>query len=332
MLPSGPVVHADSVQSGRTNAATKDRLAPTLTYDQTHGHRALEGKWQPGVPADRRLGSKRLRDSASTLGDFELSAARVVARYLGERVELIDDGSADALVDGRIVYHDRAPGVFEVVTNTDPKWAATYDAIRRREFEVRTARVTRHWQAHLRRSLNLRTLEAQAPPLLAQLESAGLLFERYSELDDLAPTGDVAIGKLAKLGIASLYSRSLLSGEEPRLQIIPEGTGGFARDDWSGFHRELSSILHGTALGDVRSKLAACAASVRHIFLGLTMTSSRDLNYWLKADQNSLPTDPPALPWEATHLWIWGMYPIGRVLAWFPGQGWFDPSANWATE
>ena len=291
-----------------------------------------EGEWQPGLPADRRLASKRLRDAASTLGDFEFSAARVVARYLGERVELTDDGSSDALVDGRIVYDDRAAGVFEVVTNTDPKWAATYDAIRRRGFEVRTERLTRRWQAHLGRSCNLQALEAQAPPLLAQLESAGLLFERYSELDDFACAGDVAIGQLARLGIASLYSRPLLSGEKPRMQIVPEGTGGFARDDWSGFQRELSDILHGTALGDVRTKLAACVATERHIFLGLTMTSSWDLNYWLKADQKPLPTDPPALPWEATHLWIWGMYPIGRVLAWFPGQGWFDPSANWATE
>lgn len=304
----------------------------SLTYDQTHGHRALGGEWQPGVPAGRRLASKRLRDAASTLGDFEFSAARVVARYLGDRVELIGDGSSDALADGRIVYDDRPSGVFEVVTNTDPKWAATYDAIGRRGFEVRTETLTRRWQAHLGRSCNLRTLEAQAPPRLAQLESAGLLFERYCELNDLACAGDVAIEQLARLGIASLHSRPLLPGEEPRLQIIPEGTSGFARDDWSGFHRELSSILHGTALGDVRSKLAACVASERHIFLGLTMTSSWDLNYWLKADQKPLRTDPPALPWEATHLWIWGMYPIGRVRAWFPGQGWFDPSANWATE
>ncbi len=290
-----------------------------------------EGEWQPGIPADRRLASKRLRDANSTLGDFEFSAARVVARYLGERVELIDDGSSDALVDGRIVYDDRPAGVFEVVTDTDPKWAATYDAIRRRGFEVRTETPRRRWQAHLGRSCNLRTLEDQAPALLAQLESAGLFFDRHCELDDHTRAGDVAIDKLARLGITSLYSRPLLADEEPRLQIIPEGTGGFAKDDWSGFQYELSSILHGTALGDVRSKLAACVASERHIFLGLTMTSSWDLNYWLKAEQKRLPTASPELPWEATHLWIWGMYPIGRVLGWFPGQGWFDPSTNWAT-
>ena len=109
-----------------------------------------EGEWRPGLPVDRRLASKRLRDADSTLGDFEFSAARVVARYLGEQVELIDDGNSDAIVDGRIVYDDRPAGVFEVVTDTDPKWAATYDEIRRRRFEVRTGALTRRWQALVR--------------------------------------------------------------------------------------------------------------------------------------------------------------------------------------
>ena len=86
-----------------------------------------EGEWQPGIPADRRLASKRLRDANSTLGDFEFSAARVVARYLGERVELIDDGSSDALVDGRIVYHDRPVELGPQPPNFDHGWGLKLD-------------------------------------------------------------------------------------------------------------------------------------------------------------------------------------------------------------
>ena len=50
--------------------------------------------------------------------------------------------------------------------------------------------------------------------------------------------------------------------------------GDFESSVARGFQRELSEILHGAALADVHTKLAACVATERHIFLGLTMTSS----------------------------------------------------------
>ena len=275
--------------------------------------------WKPGTPVDYRSSAKRLRSFKSTHGDFELAAARVIARCLGQRIELVDDGSAGALLDGRIVYGDRPPGVFEVVTDTDPVAAATYEEIRERGFKIRTDDLTRHWRAELSHSCDLRRLEAEAPGMLEKLELAGDLFEQHRSPENSGEVdGDVS-GTLARLGVTSLFSRPLRVGEAPFLRILPEGTGGFAENDWSGFQRELSKILHAPALADVRAKLGGSGAKERHIFLGLTMSSSWHLNFWLKVDrQPHLPKDPPELPGEATHLWVWGLLPVGRVLAWFP--------------
>ena len=63
-----------------------------------------------GVPIDLRSATKRLSAAASTHGDVEFDAARVVARCLGQTVEIIDDGSRDALVDILITYDIGATG------------------------------------------------------------------------------------------------------------------------------------------------------------------------------------------------------------------------------
>lgn len=51
------------------------------------------------------------RIDAGHLGDFELAAARVVARLTGERVVLQGDNSAPGMVDLRIDNKDKPPGL-----------------------------------------------------------------------------------------------------------------------------------------------------------------------------------------------------------------------------
>lgn len=126
-----------------------------------------------GVPIDRRSEKQRRGAGASTNADFELMAARVIARHLGERVELVDDGSTDSRVDIYIRYLDDTLGAVEVVTDTSKQWAATYNEIRKREFKVPSPSLARRWYLYLRRDCTLSRLEQDGPHLLVELEATG---------------------------------------------------------------------------------------------------------------------------------------------------------------
>ena len=82
-------------------------------------------EFRPGYPIDHRLPRKVARLLNGPGGDFECSAARVVARLTGERVVLQDDGSRAGMADIRIEYADRSPGYVEVWTDIEPGYAAT---------------------------------------------------------------------------------------------------------------------------------------------------------------------------------------------------------------
>lgn len=287
--------------------------------------------WVPGVPIDRRRDAQRLRASRSVLGDFEHTAARVMAKLLGERVELIDDGSSDGLVDICIRFADNDLGYVEVVVDMDPRWARTASDVRDRHYELAAGDLSRRWWIWVARTARLSVLEPHVVPLLAQLEEAGLVFERPAELDTLTATPEAAT-RLVEFGVIELTSRSLANGEEPAIHLRCEGTGGYAEDDWDGFLEEVARLTRSSRLADCRSKLRATGSAERHLFIGTTFTSKWSLNFWLGGEHTATPDRAPGLPEEVTHLWLWGPIPSGRVLAWFPDRGWFDPHLHWATK
>lgn len=92
-------------------------VVPALNVRPAPDH---DGEWTPGVPVDFRTPEQLRRARGSVLGDFEHAAARVIARYLGQRVDLIDDGRRNRQVDIRIHYANGNVGVAEVVIDVDP--------------------------------------------------------------------------------------------------------------------------------------------------------------------------------------------------------------------
>src|SRR5690242_7178583 len=93
--------------------------------------------YRPGYPIDLRTDSMRSRAERGHLGDFELAAARVVARSTGQRVILQDDNSSPSMVDLRI-ESDSEPrndivGYVEVVTDIDPPYSELVSAVRKAE-------------------------------------------------------------------------------------------------------------------------------------------------------------------------------------------------------
>jgi len=248
---------------------------------------------------------------------------------MGERVLLIDDGSADSMPDIRIEYGNGRVGLVEVVLDMDPASAASYAAVREREFKINGSGLTRFWFVWLEPEAKLRSLDKKLKPILARLEAdAWPLNERIEVADVSRASPEVrrGAGLLANLGV---HAASCLIGPAPEIQLVPSGMGG-AQEEWTAFQSELDRILHSDKLSDVRRKLVNADGVERHVFLGATFSSSWSINYWLLDSETELPSSPPRLPDELTHLWVWGT-PLGRVLGWFPDRGWFDPSTDWAT-
>ena len=284
-----------------------------------------------GIPVDSRRPSQRERASRSANGDFEPRAARVIARTLGQRVELVDHGSRDSLVDIHIRYDNGKLGVVEVVTDTDNAWAASYSAIFAREFSLCPDGLERIWHLALHRQSKLGELETAAATLLAKLEALRTPVGQVTLVNVTDPDVDASIRRLVKLGVARLYSRLPQTDESSAIHLTPEGAGGYPEADWGRFNDQLNQIVRSDRLADVRRKLATGDADERHIFLATNWSSSWALNYWLKAEITELPDQAPNLPDPISHLWLWSLVPGKRALVWCPQTGWFNPQENWAT-
>jgi hypothetical protein len=285
--------------------------------------------YRPGYPVDVRSEKQRRAASRSVTGDFEKGAARVVARYTGERVLLVDDGSSDSMPDVRIEYGDGRLGLVEVVLDMDPAWAATYTGVRKREFNIDSDGLTRFWFVWLKPHSNLRSLDQKLVPVLARLEADTWPLNERVEVADASSASPGVRHDMDLLDSLGVHAASCRIDATPGIQLVPSGMGG-AREEWAAFHDELDRILHSDELSDVRRKLASTQVAERHVFLGVTFSSSWSMNYWLSDGKVELPPSTPRVPVELTHIWVWGT-PLGRVLGWFPDRGWFDPSAKWAT-
>jgi hypothetical protein len=284
---------------------------------------------EPGYPVDHRTDSMRERRSRSHLGDFELAAARVVARLTGERVVLQDDNSAHGMVDIRIDHRDRAPGYVEVVTDIDPAYSAMADLVRGQN-EIPAADLGRVWFVTVSAKAHVRTLTRDLPERLHGVQQSGALFEIVHWQQHLDGHPSDQVRELAALGVVRLASRPVQPDEAGRILLSGEGTGGPAALDWAAFDDWLTDYLHDHLRADVRRKLAATGVTERHVFIGVSFSTRWAAYHALSDDYCGLPDRPPRLPVEVTHLWVWS-YPVGRCIAWFPDTGWLDPVAHWAT-
>ncbi|GIG63261.1 hypothetical protein Lfu02_76330 [Longispora fulva] len=285
--------------------------------------------YQPGYPIDCRTASMRDRAARGHLGDFEYAAARVMARFTGERVVIQDDNSVNGMADLRIDYRDGVAGFAEVVTDIDRDYSAMVSAVRNNQ-QIPAPALGRIWWVTLSARAQLRNLTKALPNKLLAVQQSGALFEIVHWEQHLESHASDAVRDLASLGVVQLASRQVQPDEDGKILIHGEGTGGPAELNWTAFTEWLTQFLFGTQQADVRRKLAATNAEERHAFVGASFSTPWAAYHSLSDDYRELPTEHPELPAEITHLWVWS-YPLGRCIAWFPDDGWFDPSTRWAT-
>jgi len=289
--------------------------------------------FDPGYPVDLRSTAQRLKAAKSVFADFEQAAARVVARFTGERVVLQDDNKLARTTDLRVECEDGRLAVVEIVIDTDPRHAELVEQVTRRSFAI-TAKVplTRTWFATVSAKCSLKTLERELPPLLAQSERDGEhLFEAFMEPDQLKAMTSPLVARLVDLGVLTINSAPLRDGRPTKVRITPEGMGGPIHVPWEEFTQGLDNLLRSERLGDVWEKLKLAKADEHHLFLGVSHSSPWAINWAVDHNQRELPPDSPQLPPPVSHLWLMPIPLSLRSIAWFPERGWIDLCRNWAT-
>lgn len=245
---------------------------------------------------------------------------------------LQDDGTKDHMPDIRIEHLDRSPAYAEVWTDTDPRYAAMEARLMKPgnqlPLELTEPTLSRVWWISVSGATNIDRLQAEIGTILSELERAGITFERVG---GLASYDDSRVARLVHHGVVRVSSRQCISGEIGMIRFHPAGISGSPAISWNAVVTWLRRTLSSARLDDVRSKLAATDATERHLFLGVTYSSPSDVFFALDDYDQSLPSEPPDLPREITHLWLMRASPAGRCIAWFPDWGWFDVSKRWAT-
>jgi hypothetical protein len=284
----------------------------------------------PGYPLDLRDQSKIACLPGSPLGDFELAAARVVARRTGERVIIQDDGTGSRVADLRVENSDSTVSFVEITADLDSSYGAMHAAINGQGWETNRPALTRTWWLTLSGACNVKQLLRSIEQILADMAAAGELYEQAS--DSLDPNDGVGVRRLVRLGVVGLSSRACRPGESGTVHLRPDGITGPTVIDWAVVSSWIDTTLHSAKLADVRRKLAKTCAIQRHLFLGVTFTSPGEVYFALSLDERGLPQTTPQLPDEITHLWLSQVPMLGRCIAWFPALGWHDVAYHWATD
>lgn len=103
-----------------------------------------------------------------------------------------------------------------------------------------------------------------------------------------------------------------------------ERVGGVVATSGDAVSLWVGEFLSAPQQADVRVKLRRSQADERHAFVILPgfNIAPFGVNDLLWREDGPLPTAPPALPEEITHVWLVATWRIGRGLRWSRVQGW----------
>jgi hypothetical protein len=276
-----------------------------------------------GYPDDLRTHDQRRRAAESILGDVEASAARVVARLLGEAVVLQDDNSEPHTPDIRIHYADGRTGYVEVVSDIDPRYAEAWEQIVRRGFNLPADGLSKRWFITLSPDGRFSRIDRELPRLLSSVEEASVEHPSFSQCD---------LEVLRSLGVVDAVWFESSRAAPPLLRISLIGATGPADvpPDW--FSEALDQTIASGRIADVWPKLAnAVDADEWHVFLVPTASSRWPLYHMLRPDSCHLPIAQPTLPEPVTGLWLMNCPLAVRCLRWSPTAGWLDTREHWRT-
>ena len=219
-------------------------LTKIVHRDAALGHDiVVSHDFSPEYPIDQRSERRRRHAAEGPVADFEGMAARVLARFTGERVVIQDDGSQAAMPDIRIDYSTRPPAYVEAVVDVDSSYAAM--AAKIWKLEPLPADLT--WTVHLTsRAPRLSQLRTRLPQILGSLHNA--------------PEPEV-IQELDRLGVRVTGPWEPRPGETGKIHLRPEGVFGDRELRWGALLDWIAEFLESDDAEDVRRKLATTGAA-----------------------------------------------------------------------
>ncbi|MBF5000707.1 hypothetical protein IRT45_26565 [Nocardia sp. BSTN01] len=254
----------------------------------------------------------------------EYAARLIVEANTEYQLEVIDDGSADGLVDYRLLDRDgRMVGALEVGRNTVQAARGSEKAYWNKVAGGRrVAGLTKTWLVLCERDeTRFNRLLAALAPLLAELESTARTYVDAGRAHPFGGLDQSVDWKLKALGVLSV---SCVDPRGDGPEVFIESLSGYrsalgAETTVGEVEIWLSST--GSDQQGARRKLSATAMPERHMFVWVD-------HYHVQASRGlaepELPARDPVMPGEITHLWLAadsGLRGIGGW-HWSPTQRW----------
>jgi hypothetical protein len=255
------------------------------------------------------------------LGEEVWAQACISLALPGVAVRQHDDGSEPRMFDLEVIHDGRISAAVEVTQAADAQstelWKLVNSDGRRIESDLEGG-----WHLSLLPSARARRIKAELPTLLRELEAAGVQQVRAAWSLNPGPFDRVA----TCLGIADLFQGETAYPGSIYFTIAEplEKSGGYAADTGNALPRWLEEWIRQPAQADNLEKLRRSGADERHLFVifpGFSEAPFAVTDLLFRPDA-PLPTIPPRLPDEVTHLWAVSTWASGLGMRWSPAIGW----------
>jgi hypothetical protein len=256
----------------------------------------------------------------STLSDEEVWARDCVRAALpGSTVKQHDDGSEPGMYDLTITYPDGGIGAIEVTAAADAQQLELWKLIKRRGRPWIEPSLAGGWLVQIQPSARANLLK-KLPDLLSRLERVGQRFVRGRNGADQLSTlaGELRI----------IEARQSPTDRPGSIYIMPpqrlEQMGGSSPVNGDRLFAWLSTWIPDPSRTDNLRKLARSGAADRHLFVLVPGFNEAPfaVNDLLITPNMPLPTIPPVLPPEITHVWTASTWDSGDGFRWSPEAGW----------
>jgi hypothetical protein len=259
----------------------------------------------------------------SDLSPVERWAQRCVENALpGSIVTQHDDGSAPSMYDLALYVDGVQRGAIEVTSAVDQRSLVTWNLMNGGEGRWIVPSLRGGWFVNLLPHARAKRVWAELPALLAELEANGV-----TDVDARPwSTGHgVDVARALKVSTARQGATNFPGSIYVSLDRDHSLTSGFvAAEHGDALSAWLSEWANDAQNADNRGKLASSGARERHLFTivaPFTLAPFAVTDLLMRADA-PLPTTPPQLPKEITHLWVLGAMTSGRGVRWDPLVGW----------
>lgn len=251
--------------------------------------------------------------------------AATIAATLGLVVEQYDDGSHPGMHDLNIMASDGTSAAVEVTAAVDADSTQLWKLVNGRDERWIVPDLQGGWMLHLEPTARAKRLLKELPGFLKELEGEGIgqIFSqgRRHEAPESVEARSRALGIVSGNQSATSFPGSIyLTIEQP-----DERTGGVVDSTGSAVPTWVRDFLLNSHQSDVLSKLDRSGASERHVVIlvpGFSTAPFGVVDMLWRDQDDVVPTTPPDLPDQVTHVWFMAFWTAGSGLRWSPGRGW----------